>query len=102
MPARNESGALDPGPNGDYYCDANQVGGTFCPEFDIMEANKYSWRTTAHTCDDPKLGHYINCDKKGQGHDKDDWGKDKFGPGSKINTNEPIHVQIKYCIKRGG
>jgi len=25
--------------DGYYYCDGNQVGGNYCPEFDIMEAN---------------------------------------------------------------
>lgn len=25
--------------DGYYYCDANQVGGNYCPEYDIMEAN---------------------------------------------------------------
>lgn len=35
------------------YCDAAQVGGHFCPEFDIMEANKFAYRGTAHKCDPP-------------------------------------------------
>ena len=35
------------------YCDANQVGGHWCPEFDIMEANKYAFHVTGHTCDKP-------------------------------------------------
>ena len=29
--------------DGYYYCDANQVGGNFCPEFDIMEANQWAF-----------------------------------------------------------
>ena len=33
------------------YCDAASVGGYMCPEFDVMEANKYAWRTTSHKCD---------------------------------------------------
>lgn len=29
--------------DGYYYSDANQVDGNYCPEFDIMEANTWSW-----------------------------------------------------------
>ena len=43
MPGKDWNGNYVKGGQGDYYCDANQVGGTFCPEFDIMEANKFSW-----------------------------------------------------------
>merc|ERR1712223_1671658 len=35
------------------YCDANKVGGHWCPEFDIMEANKYAFKAIGHTCDAP-------------------------------------------------
>ena len=83
MPAKNWDGSYIPGPGGDYYCDANQVGGTFCPEFDIMEANQYAFQTTPHTCNSPTdQGHYDWCDKGGQCHNntKDmDW--NTLGPG---------------------
>jgi len=39
---------------GTYYCDANAIGGNYCHELDIMEANKYAFKLTAHKCDDPK------------------------------------------------
>ena len=49
------------------YCDANQVGGLWCPEFDLMEANKKSWAAIAHKCDAPNIfGHYSTCDTSGQ------------------------------------
>ena len=42
------------------YCDAAYVGGYGCPEFDVMEANLYAWRTTAHKCSGSK-GSYSDC-----------------------------------------
>lgn len=48
------------------YCDGNQVGGYWCPEFDIQEANKYAFHTTLHSCDTPTDGVYNKCDKSGQ------------------------------------
>ena len=68
-----------------------------------MEANKYSWRTTAHSCDHPNAnGYYANCDKTGEGQDKDSWGEGAYGPGSsKIDTNKKFNVNIKYCNTKG-
>ena len=48
------------------YCDANQVGGYWCPEFDIMESNKYGLTGTAHACPAPVNGIWSNCDRIGQ------------------------------------
>jgi len=39
-PGKNSSGNLW-NTDGYYYCDANQVGGNYCPEYDIMEANMF-------------------------------------------------------------
>jgi hypothetical protein len=52
-PGRDYNGNPVRGNRNDYYCDANQVGGIWCPEMDIMEANLYNWRMTPHTCDNP-------------------------------------------------
>jgi len=41
-PAHDESGNYAT-TDGFYYCDAQAVGGEYCPEFDIMEANKYAY-----------------------------------------------------------
>ena len=66
MPAKDEDGKQVPGEDGFYYCDGGQIGGTFCPEFDIMEANKFAYQTTPHSCDDPnEHGFYSNCNKAG-------------------------------------
>lgn len=42
MPGKDRNGNFW-NTDGYYYCDANQVDGNYCPEFDIMEANQWSW-----------------------------------------------------------
>lgn len=82
------------------YCDANKIGGHWCPEFDLMEANKYSWHTTAHKCDTPTDGVYNNCDRVGECtlniHENDIAGE--FLPGSTfgIDTNFEFHVKLDF------
>lgn len=99
MPGYGVNGQYDPSSGGDYYCDANQVGGNFCPEMDMMEANKYAWHTTPHKCDAPNSNHhYFNCDRGGCG--KSIWSVDPraYGPGGqfRINTNAPFHVKMEF------
>ena len=67
MPARDWNGNPQKCGYNDYYCDANDVGGCWCPEMDIMEANKYAFQTTPHRCDqvDPSNKHYNHCDGGG-------------------------------------
>jgi len=50
------------------YCDANQGEGYFCPEFDIMQANKFGYTAKGHRCVSPSEetpGFYTNCDRSG-------------------------------------
>ena len=61
---------------------------------DIMEANKFSWRTTPHTCDG-NGPHYWNCDRGGQVA-TDLQQKGVFGEGKKINSDQPFHVKIEF------
>ena len=97
MPGRDEAGDLWMKTDSWGYCDANHVAGNFCPEFDLMEANKHSFATTPHACNAPdKNGFYHDCD--GNGHcnqniyDQFNW--DGYGPGESytINTDLPFHV----------
>ena len=48
MQQNTEAGSCD----GDYYCDANQVCGVRCAEIDLIEANKFALKTTAHHATD--------------------------------------------------
>jgi len=89
MPAKNSDGSFRQGTgdwgDGMYYCDANEIGGAFCPEFDIMEANIHAYKAVSHHCDAPVNGHYTNCDRHGSCDvdiitDFPD--SDPYGPGS--------------------
>jgi len=95
MPAKDINGNPIAGKGGDYYCDANMVGGNWCPEFDIMEANTYAWHTTPHKCDAPNdKGHYNNCDRGGDCFEIAH-GRISYGPGDNftINTLKPFHIK---------
>lgn len=82
------------------YCDANKIGGHWCPEFDLMEANKYSWHTTAHKCDTPVNGVYDNCDRGGTCslniHENNIAGEFLPGSTSGIDTNYEFHVKLDF------
>lgn len=101
MPGKDEAGDLWMDTDGWGYCDANHVAGNFCPEFDLMEANKYSLATTPHSCNAPdSKGFYHACD--GDGHcnmniyDMLNW--DGYGPGDSytINTDLPFHMKVTF------
>ena len=52
------------GEGGDYYCDANFVGGQWCPEYDTLESNKHTIAGTLHTCNGGP-GYWSDCDRGG-------------------------------------
>jgi len=100
MPGRDVDGNPEPSLSNDFYCDANLVGGTYCPEMDIMEANLYSWHTTAHRCNAPdEKGSYYWCDNGGDclltTHSIDPKG---YGPSDDytINTRKMFHTKISF------
>ena len=100
MPSKDWNGNLSTAGDSWYYCDAN-VHESLCPEFDLQEANKYSWATTPHTCNSPnEHGHYDYCDGAGQCAlnivDQLQW--NGYGPGQQytINTEQDFHVKVSF------
>mmetsp|Transcript_151514 Transcript_151514/g.385176 ORF Transcript_151514/g.385176 Transcript_151514/m.385176 type:complete len:765 (+) Transcript_151514:39-2333(+) len=96
-PARAVSGKPNPG-RGDYYCDANKVGGQWCPEVDLMEANNHAFQATPHKCDVPAGDHhYNNCDRGGCAQNTRDIGK-AYGVGKEftIDTRHPFRVSTTF------
>ena len=102
MPAYNSGQQPQPGEGGDYYCDANQVGGTYCPEMDVMESNKFAMASTAHTCDYHAPHYYSNCDRGGCGTNVLDAHGNEFGPGKTIDTNRPFTLSVAFITGNDG
>merc|ERR1719203_1437846 len=105
-PTRDWNGQLSAGTDRDgqppYYCDANDVGGQWCPEVDIMEANTHAFQATPHKCDVPTNGRYTNCDRGGCSQNTRDK-RNAFGPGSSftINTQETFEVRTEFPAESG-
>jgi hypothetical protein len=104
MPGHNPDGSAAAGSGGDYYCDANDGGGVWCWEMDVMEANKYVTQITPHKCNsDP--GTYISwCDGGGcatNGHNVNGNG---MGPGGQytIDTTKEFHYAVSFNKANNG
>lgn len=102
MPAYNSGQQPAPGENGEYYCDANQVGGTYCPEMDILEANKFAMASTAHTCQYHAPHYYSSCDRGGCGQNVLNVDGGGFGPGKRIDTNRPFTLSVSFVTGGNG
>lgn len=102
MPAYNSAQQPEPGKDGSYYCDANQVGGTYCPEMDIFEANKYAMASTAHTCQYQPPHYYSSCDRGGCGQNVLNVDAGDFGPGKRIDTNKPFTLAVSFITGSNG
>jgi len=102
MPAYNSNQQPDPTRCGDYYCDANQVCGIFCPEVDLMEANRHAMQITPHRCTSPVGKFYSTCDRDGCGVNTKYLGNN-YGYGSQylINTQNPFTVSYNFITSNG-
>jgi len=106
MPARDSSGKYNQGSDRQgqppYYCDANMVGGQWCPEIDIMEANNHAFQSTPHSCETPMNGHYSNCDRVGCSQNTRN-APDAYGPGTefRIDTTRTFDVRTDFFQNDG-
>ena len=104
MPGVAPNGSFAPSSNGDYYCDANQVGGTWCTEMDLIEANTAAMAATPHACDAPDAsGHVPACDKGGCSLGTKA-NATLFGPGAAfaIDTTRPFDVVTAFPTDAAG
>ncbi len=103
-PALDPSGSAEPSASGDYYCDANQVGGSWCTEVDLIEANTAAMAATPHACQQAtSTGFVPSCDKGGCSmNSKGTPGQ--FGPGASfsINTLQPFTVSTAFPADASG
>ena len=103
MPAVDASGRPAPSQSGDFYCDANQVGGFWCTEVDLMEANGAALAATPHACDPAQpSGFTPACDKGGcSANTKDRRGAFGAGANFTINTQLPFTVVTEMPAPSG-
>merc|ERR1719383_716267 len=81
------------GEGGDYYCDANFVGGQWCPEYDCLESNRHTIAGTLHTCNGSP-GNWNDCDRGGCQANAFNVDSNMFCPEDRctINTNKPFLI----------
>ena len=100
MPGVAANGSFMPGGAGDYYCDANDVGGNWCTEIDLIEANTAAMAATPHACDAPDAkGHVAKCDGGGCSLGTKN-NATLFGPGAAytIDTRRPFDVITMFPV----
>ena len=103
LPGYNSAQQPQPGPGGDYYCDANYVNSNFCPEYDTYEGNKYTMVSTLHTCDYVAPNYYPSCDRQGCGTNAFKVNPNLMCPEDRctINTSKPYiisHTHSKVSL----
>ncbi|KAL1495881.1 hypothetical protein AB1Y20_014525 [Prymnesium parvum] len=65
MPGVGPAGAPARGGLGNFYCDANEVGGVWCWEMDTIEANRHAMQVAPHACASPPGRYIAACDRGG-------------------------------------
>lgn len=96
-----------PGQFGDFYCDANCVGGNCCPEFDLIEMNTHALQVTNHKCSNyqkpPKQYGNWECDHGGSPIVKFANSGSEFGPGDHftINSQQPFEFRMDFPFEGG-
>jgi hypothetical protein len=104
MPGIAANGSFMPGGSGDFYCDANDVGGNWCTEIDLIEANTAAMAATPHACDAPDAaGHVAKCDGGGCSLGTKN-NATLFGPGAgfAIDTRRPFDVITMFPVDAMG
>ena len=80
------------------YCDASGVGGHYCPEFDVMEANKYAFQVNAHSCVPTSSGAFYDCSYQASCSKGVYSGTDSYGPSTSnsIDSQYPFHMKMEF------
>jgi len=100
MPGYGQNGQPEKGGLGDYYCDANFVGGVWCWEMDTIESNKYTMATTPHKCSSPNGAYISSCDRGGCQTNAYNENSKGICPDSscKIDTTKPFRQYQTYTV----
>jgi len=79
----------------DWYCDANYVGGQWCPEYDTLESNKYVMAATLHSCKGEE-GNWMDCDRAGCQANSYLADATMLGPGDEFTINTEKSFQVSH------
>ena len=103
MPGYDENQNPDASKFGNYYCDCDKVGGSYCPDMDVSEANAYTMATTIHSCSAPAGKHYSKCDPVGCGVNVFNANPKAYCPdvSCTINTSKPYTHAIAFQETNG-
>ena len=80
------------------------MGGTWCPEIDLLEANRDALQVTPHKCDPPNSqGYYSSCDRGGCAQNTYKLDPNAFGPGGQytIDTTRTFVINTTFAASSG-